>query len=75
MHKSPRRGVHARTSGKLCKSPAMAKGQCRMHGGKSAGRPPIDGHYSKAAMKCYQEWRGALRALRELVKTIKQARR
>ena len=33
---APRCGAKTR-SGTLCKSPAMANGRCRMHGGKSTG--------------------------------------
>ena len=36
MHLSPRCGARTR-NGTLCRSPAMANGRCRMHGGKSPG--------------------------------------
>ncbi len=35
---SPRCGAKTR-KGTPCKSPAMANGRCRMHGGKSTGAP------------------------------------
>ena len=38
MHLSPRCGARTR-NGTLCRSPAMATGRCRMHGGKSPGAP------------------------------------
>lgn len=38
-HDAPRCGAYARTTGEPCKSPAMANGRCRMHGGKSTGAP------------------------------------
>ncbi len=73
-HAALRCGAHARTTGKPCKSPAMANGRCRMHGGKSTGRPPIHGRYSKAAVRQKSEWRRKLRELRDLVRALKQAR-
>lgn len=33
-------------SGEPCKNAAMPNGRCRMHGGKSTGRPIIHGRYS-----------------------------
>ena len=41
----PRCGAHSRRSGQPCRNPVMAngKGRCRMHGGKSTGRPPTHG--------------------------------
>jgi hypothetical protein len=38
MHLSPRCGAGTR-SGNPCRSPAMANGRCRMHGGPSPGAP------------------------------------
>jgi len=35
MHLSKRCGAYARTTFQKCKSPAMANGRCRMHGGKT----------------------------------------
>lgn len=35
MHLSKRCGAYARTTFQACKSPAMANGRCRMHGGKT----------------------------------------
>lgn len=40
-------GAHCRTTGGPCKAPAMANGRCRMHGGKSTGRPQTTGRYTK----------------------------
>jgi hypothetical protein len=47
------------------------KERCRMHGGKSTGRPPIHGRYAKEPIQRKREWR---RVLRELRKTIKEAK-
>ena len=38
MHLSQRCGAQTRR-GRLCRSPAMTNGRCRMHGGKSPGAP------------------------------------
>ncbi|WP_083219387.1 HGGxSTG domain-containing protein [Bradyrhizobium icense] len=38
MHRTKRCGAKTR-SGKPCRSPAMANGRCRMHGGPSPGAP------------------------------------
>jgi hypothetical protein len=57
-------GAHARTTGKPCKSPAMSNGRCRMHGGKSTGRPIIHGRCTKAVKRQRQEVREILRGLK-----------
>jgi len=43
-------GAHARQTGTPCKNPVMANGsgRCRLHGGKSTGRPPKHGRLTKA---------------------------
>ena len=43
MHLSPRCGAKTR-SGSPCRSPAMANGRCRMHGGPSPGAPKGKGN-------------------------------
>jgi len=45
----PRCGAHCRTTDAACKSAAMTNGRCRMHGGKSTGRPITHGQRAKAA--------------------------
>jgi hypothetical protein len=67
MHLSPRCGAHARTTGQPCRSPAMSNGRCRMHGGKSTGRPQKHGRYTKKAIAERREVRDLLRLLRELI--------
>ncbi|MEC5383711.1 HGGxSTG domain-containing protein [Aurantimonas sp. C2-6-R+9] len=37
LQRAPRCGATSKRSGKPCRSPAMANGRCRMHGGKSTG--------------------------------------
>ena len=63
----PRCGAHCRTTGNPCRAPAMANGRCRMHGGKSIGRPIIHGRTTKAAKRERREVREILRALRDLI--------
>lgn len=59
-------GAHCRTTGKPCRNWAMANGRCRMHGGKSTGRPPVHGRCTKAEREQRAEWLGIERVLREL---------
>ena len=68
MQLAPRCGAHARTTGKPCRSPAMANGRCRMHGGKSTGRPQKHGRYTKAAIAQRRRDRALIRALLPLVR-------
>jgi hypothetical protein len=63
----PRCGAYARTTGQPCKSPAMENGRCRMHGGKSTGRPITHGRNTKAAKQQRKEFRALMKALRELL--------
>ena len=68
MQLAPRCGAQARTTGKPCQSPAMANGRCRMHGGKSTGRPVIHGRYTKAAIAQRRRDRALIRVLLALVR-------
>jgi hypothetical protein len=45
----------------------MANGRCRMHGGKSTGRPVVSGRYTKAALAQRAEWQAIERGLRGLI--------
>jgi len=74
MHKAraalanhPRCGAHCRTTGASCKSAAMANGRCRMHGGKSTGRPVTHGQRTKQAKANRQEVKKVHAQLNELV--------
>jgi hypothetical protein len=44
---APKCLAHARTTGEPCKNASMANGRCRMHGGKSTGRPITHGLRTK----------------------------
>lgn len=61
----PRCGAHCRTTGEPCRNPAMKNGRCRMHGGKSAGRPVIHGRNTKVKKQQYTKARELLRALKD----------
>lgn len=54
-------------SGQPCKSPPMANGRCRMHGGRSTGRPVIHGRFTKAALAERASWLAVERELRRLI--------
>lgn len=66
----PKCGAHCRTTGQPCRQPAMANGRCKMHGGKSKGRPVIHGRYTKAAKAQRQAARLILRTIRHLLVEI-----
>lgn len=67
-HAALRCGAYARTTGKPCRAPAMVNGRCRMHGGKSTGRPIIHGRSTRAARQQRREIMELLRSLRVLTK-------
>ncbi len=75
MHLSPRCRAKTR-SGTPCRSPAMANGRCRMHGGKSPGAPRGNsnalrhGLYSAKAISERRELAALMRSMRELVKVV-----
>ncbi len=66
----PRCGARTR-AGPPCKSPAMANGRCRMHGGKSTGPRSAEGLARMRRAKTRhglftQETRDLMRTIREL---------
>jgi hypothetical protein len=63
LQKHPRCGAHARQTGAPCLGWAMKNGRCRMHGGKSPGRPLIHGNCTKNAIALRNEIRLLLIAL------------
>ena len=72
MHHSPRCGARTR-NGTPCRSPAMANGRCRMHGGSSPGAPIGNGNarkhglYTVEAITERRELAALLRSMRGLV--------
>ena len=70
MQRAPRCGARTR-SGNPCRAPATRdKARCRMHGGKSTGRPVIDGRYTQAAIAQKRRWRRLLRELNALISKV-----
>ena len=75
MHRSPRCGARTR-KGNPCRSPAMANGRCRMHGGKSPGAPRGNGNalkhgrYSATAIAERRELAVLIRSMRKLVAEV-----
>ena len=71
MHRAKRCGAKTRT-GKLCQSPAMPNGRCRMHGGPSPGAPRGNrnafkhGRYTVEAIARRREISALLRLARSL---------
>jgi hypothetical protein len=49
LAKHPRCGAQCKQSEGKCKNAAMANGRCRLHGGKSSGRPQTHGQTTKAS--------------------------
>ncbi|MBU1664599.1 MAG: hypothetical protein KKG92_04265, partial [Gammaproteobacteria bacterium] len=58
---------HCRTTGQPCKNRPMANGRCRMHGGKSTGRPVVHGRYTKVVLAQRAEWLSIEHELRGLI--------
>ena len=60
---APKCVAFARTTGEPCKNASMANGRCRMHGGKSSGRPITHGQRTKLAKQNRLEVREILNLL------------
>jgi hypothetical protein len=58
-------GAHCRSTGKPCQNYKMPNGRCRMHGGKSTGRPITSGNYTKEAKE-------EMKQIRQLGKILRQ---
>ena len=63
-------GAHCRTTGEPCKNHPMPNGRCRMHGGKSTGRPPTTGMFTKLALEQRSEIRELKHQLRDFKKRL-----
>lgn len=72
MKKNPMQacGASCRTTEQPCRNWAMANGRCRMHGGKSTGRPLVHGRYTNAERGQRAEWLGIERVLRKLIDEV-----
>jgi hypothetical protein len=75
MHRAGRCGAKTR-KGTPCEAPAIrGKTRCRMHGGKSPGRPQIHGRYAKANIEKRRSWRRLLRELRQTLHAVEASHR
>ncbi len=59
--------------GDSCKNWGMKNGRCRMHGGKSSGRPPIHGRYTKEAIENRRENRKLVKAIMQALAALRNA--
>jgi len=59
-------GAKSKRTGKPCRQPAMTNGRCRLHGGKSTGRPITTGQWTKEAIAQREEIRELIRSTNEM---------
>lgn len=59
-------GAFCRTTSQACKNFPMANGRCRMHGGKSTGRPVSHGYYTAEAIDERKALVALIRGVQEL---------
>jgi hypothetical protein len=67
-------GAHCRTTGNPCQNAPMPNGRCRMHGGKSTGRPPTSGYYSNEATTQRHQFQQLLRTIDGLLQSLGRSR-
>ncbi len=70
LQNHPRCGAYARQTGKPCLGWAMKNGRCRMHGGKSPGRPVIHGNYTKNARQQHAEANSVMRGIQGVFRCL-----
>jgi len=63
-------GAHSRTTGLSCQNYQMPNGRCRMHGGKSTGRPVKSGQFTALMVQDRRSLRELNREIRELLRSI-----
>lgn len=66
----PRCGAHSRRTGNPCKNPSMPNGRCRMHGGKSTGRPITTGEHTKCAKADRRRLSRLIKTTGKLINTL-----
>jgi hypothetical protein len=64
-------GAHCRTTGNPCLNFQMPNGRCRMHGGKSTGRPQTTGAHTAQALVERQELTSLLKEVNVLIRTLR----
>jgi len=60
-------GAHCRTTNEPCKNSPMQNGRCRMHGGKSTGRPITTGLHTKETKEIKKQIKEAVKQLKEML--------
>jgi len=63
-------GAKSKRTGKPCRQPAMTNGRCRLHGGKSTGRPITSGQWTKKAIQRRKETTRLFRQVKELIDSL-----
>ena len=66
----PKCGAHSRTTGHPCKNASMKNGRCRMHGGRSTGRPATHGQRTKKSNQRRQQLIILLKILNDLPRIL-----
>ena len=69
LNSAPRCNARTRR-GTVCQCPSMQNGRCRMHGGKSTGRPKTHGRYIAEVIIHRQVIGDLLKQSREMVQDI-----
>lgn len=69
--KSQRCEAHCRTTQLPCLNWAMPNGRCRMHGGKSKGRPTTSGAHTMESKQQRQRLRDLTKTLKRLLQQLK----
>lgn len=69
-------GAHCRTTGQPCKNPPVTGAQrCRMHGGRSSGRPVVSGQHTQQAVRRRREIKDLIGSVNSLITQMKDATR
>ena len=63
-------GAHCRTTGEPCLNFPMPNGRCRMHGGKSTGRPVKHGFNTKEAVAERKQLKDLIREVSTTIKEL-----
>lgn len=67
-------GAHCRTTGQPCQNYQMPNGRCRMHGGKSTGRPVTTGYYTQGAVRQRSQLRQINQEIGDLLKALRKSK-
>lgn len=67
-------GAHCRTTGNPCLNFPMQNGRCRMHGGKSTGRPQKHGFYTQNDIVDRMKLSQLIREVNQLASSLTEGR-